>query len=323
MTSTPSVLAVVVPCYNEADLLVQSLPLIHQAAQRATQGHGWGVRLILINDGSKDHTGRVLDAYSRQHSQVCVLQFTRNFGKEAALLAGLQAAVDCNDVAAVLTIDADLQHPPELVADMLKAHLRGFPVVEAVKQQRGPETRQRRWLASPFYHLFHWASGLPLQGQTDFKLLQIQVVQQIIQLPERARFYRGLVAWLGHPKVQIPFNVPPRPMGKSQWSPGGLVRYAWGNLIAFSTWPLRALTWLGAAGIAIGLVGAAKSLWDYIAGTASTGFTTVILLQILFGGCILLALGVIGQYLGRIYEELKGRPHYVLQQPPPQKAPDA
>lgn len=292
-----------------------------QSAHSAAAARGWQLRAILVNDGSSDASAALLDQLASADARLQVLHFTRNFGKEAALFAGLEHALTLPGAAAVATLDADLQHPPELLQPMLAAHAQGYAVAEAVKQHRGPESLPRRFLARPFYHLFEHASGLPLGGQTDYKLLDIRVVRQLVAMQERGRFYRGLVAWLGHASVHIPFDVPPRPGGRSQWSRLGLVRYAWGNLLTFSTIPLRAVTWLGVLGLAVGAAGGLKSLWDYFSGRASTGFTTVILLQTLFGGLILIALGLIGQYLGRIYEEIKARPHYALRASAPPHLP--
>lgn len=321
MTDIAPILVLVLPCYNEAELLPRSIPRIMQSAHSAAAARGWQLRAILVNDGSSDASATLLDQLASQDARLQVLHFTRNFGKEAALFAGLEHALTLPGAAAVATIDADLQHPPELLQPMLAAHAQGYQIAEAVKQQRGPESLTRRCLAKPFYHLFERASGLPLGGHTDYKLLDIRVVHQLVGMRERGRFYRGLVAWLGHASVRIPFDVPPRPGGRSQWSRLGLVRYAWGNLLTFSTIPLRAVTWLGVLGLAVGAAGGLKSLWDYFSGRASTGFTTVILLQILFGGLILIALGLIGQYLGRIYEEIKARPHYALRASAPSRLP--
>lgn len=305
-------LVLVVPCYNESILLPDSLPHILRVAVQAGQNVSMQVRLIAVNDGSKDQTGECLELLAERCPGLHALHFTRNFGKEAALLAGINHALAWPETAVIVTLDADLQHPPELLEHMLSAYTQGYMVVEAVKRERGPESWLRRHLAQPFYNIFQRWSGLPLNGQTDYKLFHVSVAAQLTQMQERGRFFRGLVAWLGHPSVQLPFDVPPRPVGNTQWSVFGLVRYAWGNLLTFSTVPLKAVTWLGGVGLSVGLVGGIKSIWDYATGQASTGFTTVILLQITFGSLILLALGLIGQYLGRIYEEVKGRPHYVL-----------
>lgn len=326
MQREPQLLVLVIPCLNEADLLTHALTHIDQVAQKCASHHGMVHRLIVVNDGSTDDTAPVLDALAQRVSGLQVLHFTRNFGKEAALMAGLQASLQWPQTQLVLTLDADLQHPPELMANMLQVQAQGFAVVEAVKQTRGHESLSRRWLAKPFYSLFERWSGLPLQGQTDFKLLHVDVVRQLLLMPERGRFYRGLIAWLGFTSAQIPFDVPDRAGGQSRWSGLQLLAYAWSNLLTFSTTPLQLISWLGAAGLGIGFVGASKALWDLLTGQALSGFTTVILLQIIFGSLTLIVLGLLGQYLGRIHEELKCRPHYILQPqvgtaPPPSPDP--
>lgn len=313
MQNETKLLVLVIPCLNEADLLTHALTHIDRVAQQHAIHHRMTHRLIVVNDGSTDETALVLDTLSQRMPSLQVLHFTRNFGKEAALLAGLQASLQWPQTQLVLTLDADLQHPPELIANMLQAHAQGYAVVEAVKQMRGHESLSRRWLAKPFYSLFERWSGLPLQGHTDFKLLHVDVVRQLLQMPERGRFFRGLIAWLGFASAQIPFDVPDRAGGQSRWSALQLLAYAWSNLLTFSTKPLQLISWLGAAGLAVGLVGASKAVWDLLTGQALSGFTTVILLQIIFGSLTLIVLGLLGQYLGRIHEELKCRPHYILQ----------
>lgn len=312
MISQKPLLVLVIPCFNEAGLLSEALPRILDFARAAALARQMDVRLVAVNDGSRDQTEALLDVLRLRLPELCVLNLTRNFGKEAALTAGLEQALCWPALKLVVTMDADLQHPPELLEKLLSVHEQGFAVVEAVKQHRGEESHSRRFLARPFYRLFeHW-SGLPLQGQTDFKLLDVVVVRQLLQMRERGRFYRGLIAWLGFPSAQIPFDVPDRAGGQSQWSGMSLWRYAWGNLLSFSTMPLQLVTWLGALGLLVGLFGGGKALWDLLTGQALSGFTTVILLQIIFGSLTLVVLGLLGQYLGRVYEELKARPLYVL-----------
>lgn len=312
MVSSRPLLVLVVPCFNEASLLGEALPRILAEGKALALAHHLEVRLVAVNDGSSDGSEDLLNTLSEQLEGLHALHLTRNFGKEAALMAGLEHALLWPALRLVVTMDADLQHPPHLLTQFLNVHAQGFAVVEAVKQRRGAESAPRRFLAGPFYRLFeHW-SGLPLQGHTDFKLLHVDVVRQLVQMREQGRFYRGMVAWLGFPSAQITFDVPQRVGGQTQWSSLGLVRYAWGNLLSFSTTPLQLVTWLGALGLLVGVLGGGKALWDLMTGQALSGFTTVILLQIIFGSLILVVLGLLGQYLGRIYEELKARPIYVL-----------
>lgn len=313
MTASPRHLCLVMPVYNEAAGLPLAVPHILAAARAAAATAR--ITLIAVDDGSRDASAECLARLAAQHPQLHVLRFTRNFGKEAALQAGLDHGFARTDAEVFVTLDADLQHPPELLGEMLQRWRHGALVVEAVKRDRGAESRPRRWLGHGFHRLFTRLSGIALEGATDFKLLDRQVVHDLQRLAERTRFYRGIVPWLGYPSEQLPFDVPPRAAGRSVWGWWGLTRYAWRNLTAFSSVPLQLVTLAGALGLLTGLLLAAKALYDKFSGQALSGFSTVILLQVIFGSLLLLSLGVIGSYLARIYEEVKRRPAYVLRQP--------
>lgn len=300
----------VVPVYNEAGLVERSLPQILQAASEAAPESK--VRLLAIDDGSTDGTFEALARAARAHAAIKCIAFTRNFGKEAAIHAGLRHVVERTEAEALVVIDADLQHPPALVGAMLQHWREGYDVVEAVKRERGEESALRRLAARSFYRLFTRISGLNLDEDTDFKLLDRRVATALLGLGERARFFRGMVRWLGFRSARIAFDVAERAGGSTGWSVLSLARYAWRNLTSFSSAPLGIVTALGGLGLVVGALLGAKALLDKIQGQALDGFSTVILLQILFSSLILLSLGIIGSYIARIYDELKARPHYVL-----------
>jgi len=310
MRDDPKLLTLVVPVFNEAALVATSLPEILRAVASAAPRPQ--VALVAVDDGSTDGTWAALAQLAAQDARISRIGFTRNFGKEAAVHAGLQHACDAMGADVVVVIDADLQHPPALVGQMLARWREGCDVVEGVKRNRGDESAARRWAANAFYSLFTRLSGLRLQQATDFKLLDRRVAQAVLQLGERGRFFRGIVQWLGFPSAQVEFDVAARAGGASAWSTLSLARYAWRNLTSFSSAPLGIVTTLGGIGLAFGVVLGAKALLDKLQGRALDGFSTVILLQILFGSLILLSLGIIGSYIARIYEELKRRPLYVL-----------
>lgn len=307
-------LVLVVPVYNEAALIGQSLPQILQAARAAVRASGLdlAVRLLAVDDGSSDGTRASLARLKAQDDAIGFISFTRNFGKEAAIHAGLQQACGPLQARVMVVIDADLQHPPQLIGTMLGHWRAGAAVVEAVKQLRGDESALRRLAARAFYGTFTRLSGMALDQDTDFKLLDRDVALAVLRLDERARFFRGIVRWLGYPSVRVGFDVAERAGGQTRWSLWALARYAWRNLTAFSSAPLGLVTGLGTLGLVVGFVLAAKAVLDKLQGQALTGFSTVILLQVIFGSLILLALGIIGNYVARIYDELKQRPHYVI-----------
>ena len=312
MNTTKKTISIVIPVYNEAQLIQTSIPtIIHTVEQGLGPQHAdlYRLEIVAVNDGSADETAAVLANMCQQEPRLRAISFTRNFGKEAAILAGLQHAQGD----AVVVIDADLQHPPSLIAPMIKLWENGLLVVHAVKAQRARESWSQKYLAKAFYALFKSMSGLDLRGHSDFKLLDKQVAQMLLALPERQRFFRGLISWANFPSGQLPFEVADRPDGtESKWNRLKLLRYAVNNITSFSSLPLKLVTYLGIATLLFGLVIGGNSLLQKLEGKAVDGFTTVNLLIIIIGGAILLSLGVIGHYLARLYDEIKGRPSYLL-----------
>jgi dolichol-phosphate mannosyltransferase len=253
-------------------------------------------------------TVREVERAAQDDARISFIAFTRNFGKEAAIHAGLEQAR--GDVAIVL--DSDLQHPPSLIPQMLDMWRGGAFVVEAVKSHRGVESLSGKLFAKTFYFLFRHLAGLDLAGHSDFKLLDRKVIDTYLAFPERHRFFRGLIEWAKFPSAQIPFSVPERAGGTSQWNKLKLIRYAVNNLTHFSSLPLRLVTYIGLSTLCIGTLVGIVSLVQKFRGAAVDGFTTVNLLVVLMGGAILLGLGIVGHYLALIYDEIKGRPSYLV-----------
>ncbi len=238
-----------------------------------------------------------------------LLSFTRNFGKEAAIVAGLMSSKG----QAAIVMDSDLQHPPELISTMISYWQKGFLVVEGIKESRGKESTFNRWCAEGFYFFLKKLSGFSLSGHSDFKLLDREVVDAYLSLPEKQRFFRALVSWLGYVSVQIPFAVAERSGGGgSRWSQIKLFRYALKNIAIFSSAPLSFVSGLGLVTLLFGVFFGLLSLWQKLEGHAVTGFTTVNLLIVIMGGSILFCLGIVGHYLALIYDEIKARPQFVL-----------
>lgn len=296
--------SLVVPLYNEERQAYDNLHAILTGAEIS-----WAdIELIAVDDGSRDMTVKEVERAAQQDPRISVIAFTRNFGKEAAIHAGLEQAK--GEVAIVL--DSDLQHPPALIPQMLELWRGGAFVVEAVKSHRGVETFSGKLFARTFYFLFRHLAGLDLAGQSDFKLLDRQVIDTYLAFPERHRFFRGLIGWAKFPSAQVPFSVPERAGGTSQWNKLKLIRYAINNLTHFSSLPLRLVTYIGMGTLSIGALVGIVSLVQKLRGAAIDGFTTVNLLIILMGGAILLGLGIVGHYLALIYDEIKGRPNYLI-----------
>lgn len=303
-STNPPQISVVVPVFNEGAAAVPNLEQILQLLRALETPF----ELIVVDDGSRDHSLAAIQELAADQPALRVLAFTRNFGKEAAIHAGLaHARGQC-----AVVMDSDLQHPPELIAPMLQAWREGYLVVEGVKRQRSDPSPIGRIMATTFYRLYRTLSGFDIEGHSDFKLLDRQVVAAYLDMPERYRFFRGLVNWLGIENHQIIFDVPPRASGQGRWPKLGLIAYAINNITAFSTVPLTIVTLLGIVTVGLGGILGAIALYQKLAGTAAAGFTTLNMLLLLMGGAIMISLGIIGHYVGRIYTEIKARPHYVL-----------
>lgn len=310
--SDPVLVSLVIPVHDESEGLRANLPYLLERA--ATPGVVF--EAVVVDDGSRDTTATVLAELAAADPRIRPLYFTRNFGKEAAIAAGLDHAQG----AAAVVLDSDRQHPPEMVPLMIERWRQGFAVVEAVKRDRGEADRGGGVPARLFYRLFSRACGIDLAGETDFKLLDRSVVDALARLPERRRFFRGLVAWMGYPSARLPFDVPPRVGGTSRWRLSRLVRYAVDAMMGFSDLPLRLIGLIGVLVFAVGGVAGAIALYQKFAGIALDGFTTVIILIALASGALMGAIGIVGLYLARIHDQLQGRPLYLLRRPPGDEA---
>jgi len=300
-------ISVVIPVFNEAKAIETSLAAVRGHVEKT----GRSFEILCVDDGSRDGTHEVLARLVRADPRLVVVPLSRNFGKEAAMAAGLAEARG----RAVLLLDADLQHPPELIPRMVELWEEGNDVVSAVKEERAEESTLYRGMTRVFNGLMAGASGGSFRGASDFKLLDRQVVDALNQCPERSRFFRGLVTWVGFRTAEIPFTVAARVAGESKWSTWGLVRYSVRNLIAFSALPLKLVAAAGFATLFFAAGLAVQTLWRYLAGQAVSGFTTVILLQLILGGILLTSVGVIALYVAEIYAEVKHRPVFLVRRP--------
>ena len=295
-------LSLVIPLYREAAHLADTLRQV--IAVLDTLGRPY--ELVLVDDGSPDDTWRVIEAQCAAHPAIRGLRLSRNFGKEAALAAGLEHARGNP----VVLMDGDLQHPPALLPQMLRAWEEGAEVVEAVKVYQGRHPGRTR--ANLFYRLFAALTGQDLQGASDFKLMDRRVLDAWRSLGERNLFVRGMHAWLGFRRVQLPFEVPERAGGHSGWSLWALLKLAITAVTSFSSAPLQLISLAGGAFALFALVLGVQTLYQKMSGQALDGFTTVILLLLVIGSVTMLGLGIIGSYIARIYDEVKARPRYIV-----------
>ena len=299
-------LSVILPSYNEEKMI----PVAAETLAGILDAVKIPFELLFINDGSKDGTWNEICRAREKDSRVCGVCFSRNFGKEAAMFAGLEKARgDC-----CVVLDCDLQHPPEKIVEMYRLWEQGYEVVEGIKHDRGEETGLHRFAANTFYGIISKATGIDMASSSDFKLLDRKVVDTLNAMPERNVFFRALSFWVGFKKAEVTYDVRERTAGESKWSTRSLIRYAITNIGSFSSAPLHLITILGFITLAISIVFSIVALVQKLAGTALGGFTTVIILLLFLGSIMMISLGIIGYYIARIYEEIKGRPRYIIEE---------
>ncbi len=297
-------LSVIIPAYNEQENISNTSKVISGILDDAKIEF----EIIFVDDGSKDATWSEISSVSKVDPRVCGVRFSRNFGKEGAIFAGLRAARgDC----AVL-IDCDLQHPPELIPKMYSMWENGAEVVEAVKASRGREGLIYKMFAKSFYRMMKSSSGIDLDGASDFKLLDRRAVDALNDMPERLTFFPALSSWVGFRSEKIEFDVKPRAAGKTKWNFRKLFKFAVNSITSFTNLPIHIITVIGVIFGIFAVVLGVQTLINYFCGNALEGFSTVILLILIVGACVLIGIGIIGFYLSKIYEEIKQRPRYIV-----------
>jgi glycosyltransferase involved in cell wall biosynthesis len=299
-------LSVIVPCYNEEEVL----PIFHARLLAALDGFEGGWEVVYVNDGSKDGTLRILKDLQLSHDSIGFAALSRNFGKEAAMSAGLRLARGD----AIVLIDADLQDPPELIPEMVEVWRKGADVVNMKRRTRQGETWFKKASAQWFYRVINALSEVPIpENVGDFRLLSRRAVESLNLLPERNRFMKGLFAWIGYNQVTIEYDRHARAAGETKWPYLKLLNFAIEGITGFSVVPLRLASYAGfltAFGAFIyALVLLVKTL---TIGESVKGFPTLILTILILGGLQLMAMGIIGEYLGRLFMESKNRPLYLL-----------
>lgn len=299
-----SLLSVVIPSYNEEEMLPRTAQVLAELLKSETISY----ELIFVDDGSKDATWqRILEANAKDPN-VHGIHFSRNFGKEAAIFAGLSASKgDCTAV-----MDCDLQHPPEALVRMYRMWEQGSEVVEGVKRSRGQESGGHRAATGIFYRIMSRAVGIDMSRASDFKLLDRRAVNSLLDMPEHSAFFRAMSFWIGFEQAQVEYDVMEREAGESKWSFLSLVRYALNNIAGYSALPMQLVTGAGVVVFLLAIILGTQTLVRYFSGHAVEGFTTVILLILMIGSIIMISLGITGYYIARIYEEVKRRPRYII-----------
>ncbi|MEY2539824.1 MAG: polyisoprenyl-phosphate glycosyltransferase [Verrucomicrobiota bacterium] len=296
--------SLVMPVFREGTHLSALLSAVREALNSCNVRY----EVVLVDDGSSDNSWEIIQTEAKT-SPVRALRLSRNFGKELALCAGLEHARGD----AVILMDADGQHPPDLLPAMVRAwQTSDADIVQAVKRKRGEESFPGKLGALLFYFILKRLSGFEFEGASDFKLMNRKAVDAWLKMPERNVFFRGMTAWMGFNCVQIPFEVSPRSAGQSTWSYLKRLKLALTGITAFSSLPLQLVTLAGGIFLAFSILLGAQTLYRKLAHHAVSGFTTVILLELIIGSFLMISLGIIGEYLARIYEEVKGRPRYIV-----------
>lgn len=299
-----SVMSIILPAYNEEVMLPKTAETLKKILQNAKIEY----ELIFVDDGSKDATWKRIEEAAAKDPSVHGVHFSRNFGKEAAIFAGLASAEgDC-----AVVMDCDLQHPPETLIEMFHLWEQGYEVVEGVKRSRGKEGVLHKASAGAFYKIMSKATKIDMSRASDFKLLDRRAVRVLLEMPERNAFFRAMSSWIGFRSVSVEFDVQEREAGESKWSAGSLIRYAITNIVGYSAAPMQFVTGAGVVVFLLAIVLGIQTLVKYFSGHAVEGFTTVILLLLLIGSIVMISLGIIGYYISRIYEEVKGRPRYII-----------
>ncbi len=297
-------LSVIIPAYDEEEMI----PVTYGRIRHTMEDAGISHELIFVDDGSEDKTWEEIRRLAEADGNVRGVHFSRHFGKEAAIFAGLKKAA--GDASVV--IDADLQMPPEKIAEMYRLWEEGYEVVEGIKEGAGEESDVRRHAADAFYQMISRSVGMDMTESSDFKLLDRKVVDALNGIKEQGVFFRALSFWVGFKRTSVRYAVEPRSAGKTKWSYRSLTRYAIRNLSTFTSAPLHIITILGVLMLITALVFGTIALVQKLAGTALGGFTTVIVLLLFIGSLIMISLGIIGYYIARIFEEMKGRPRYII-----------
>ncbi len=298
-------LSVIIPSYNEEGNIVNTADVV----SRLLEENWIDYELIFVNDGSKDKTWELIDELASTRDHIVGVDFSRNFGKESAIFAGLETAKGD----ACVLLDCDLQFPPEVIIDMYNIWKNNdVDIVEGRKKSRGKENIVYKAFSHLFYKMINSSSGLDMRAASDFKLMDRSVVDSLNEMPERLTFFRAMSSWVGYKTEKIYFDVQDRQVGESKWTVSKLIKFAINNITSFTSAPLQIVTVCGIITFLISVIMGVNTLYNKFWGDASAGFSTVIILQLFTSSIIMFSLGIIGYYISKIYEEIKQRPRYII-----------
>lgn len=298
-------LSVIIPSYNEEGMIHKTAKTIAGLLEESRIPY----ELLFVNDGSSDTTWTKIQTEAADNPFIKGINFSRNFGKESAIYAGLSY---CSGGCCVV-IDCDLQHPPEKIIEMYRLWENGYEIVEGIKRSRGDNERYTHYLAARcFYKIISRLTDIDMSQASDFKLLDRKAINALLNIREKNAFFRALSSWIGFKTITVEFDVREREIGETKWSTWSLIKYAVSSISSFSAAPMQIVSLLGSVMLLISLVLGGISLYQKITGTALEGFTTVIIINLFTGSIIMLSLGIIGYYISKIYDEIQGRPKYIV-----------
>ena len=298
-------LSVIIPAYNEEEMIKKTSETISGILDEEKIDF----ELLFINDGSVDNTWNVINEESARDPRVKGVCFSRNFGKESAVFAGIaEATGDC-----CVVLDCDLQHPPEKIVDMYRLWEQGYEIVEGVKASRGKESAMHKFAAKSFYDIMSNAVGFDMSRASDYKLLDRKAMNVLLNMDEKNAFFRALSSWIGFKSTEVTYDVREREAGVSKWSTRALFKYAINNITSFTSAPLHLVTISGVVVTVLGVGFSVEALYrHFFIHDDLPGATTLIVLLCFVSAVIMFGLGVIGTYISKIYDEVKGRPRYII-----------
>lgn len=298
-------LSVIIPAYNEEEMIKKTSGTISGILDE----ENIDFELLFINDGSSDNTWKAITEEAARNKRVKGVCFSRNFGKESAVFAGIaEATGDC-----CVVLDCDLQHPPEKIVEMYRLWEQGYEIVEGVKTSRGKESAMHSFAAKSFYNIMSDAVGFDMSRASDYKLLDRKAMNVLLNMNEKNAFFRALSSWIGFKSTEVTYDVREREAGESKWSTRSLIKYAINNITSFTSAPLHLITISGWIVAILGLGFSVEALYrHFFIGNDQPGFTTVIILICFTAAMIMIGQGIIGIYISKIYDEVKGRPRYII-----------
>ena len=304
-----SKISLIIPSYNEEKSIrpfYERTKKVFEKIKNSDENTKY--EFIFVNDGSEDSTWNEISKLAETYTNTVGVNFSRNFGKESAIMAGLKVAEgDC-----CVVIDCDLQHPPETILEMYNLWKKGYEIIDGVKADRGKESIFHKGSASLFYKIMSNAIGFDLRNGSDFKMLDRKVVNVLLSLTEYHVFFRGLTSWVGFNRISVEYKVEERKFGTTKWSTYSLIKYALKNISSFSTVPMQLVTYIGIVFLAFFLIVGIYTLISYILNNTVSGYATIVCLILIVGSCNLIGIGIVGYYVSKIFEQVQNRPSYII-----------